>query len=218
MKISSKTLSVLKNFSTINPSIAVNPGSTLKTISRGKTVLARSDVTETFERPFAIYNLSQFIACLSMFNDPDVDFQDKHAVISDGVNSSFVYYYVDRSVILSPPDKDIQIPAVDAEFNMQTSDLTNVLKAMAILELPEIAMVGDGSTVTLQAVDSRNDSSNAFKVYIGATNKAFRAIFKSENLKLIPDNYNVVFSSKGIARFVGTEATYFITIESSSTF
>lgn len=217
MKISSKTLSILKNFSSINPSIAVNPGSTLKTISRGKTVLARADVTEVFERPFAIYNLSQFIACLSMFSDPEIEFHDSHAVIGDGRNS-FVYYYVDRSVILSPPDKDIQIPAIDAEFKLETSDLNNVLKAMSILELPEIAIVGDGNAVTLQAVDSRNDSSNAFKIEVGATDKTFRAIFKSDNLKMAPDNYEVVLSAKGISKFVGTEATYFITIETSSTF
>jgi len=217
MKISTKTVNILKNFSTINSSIIVKAGNTLKTISPGKTVLARAEVADTFDRDFAIYNLSQFIACLSMFNDPDVEFGETAAVISDSKNS-FVYHYADASIIMAPPEKDIQIPSVDAEFKLQNSDLTNAMKAMSILALPEIAVVGDGSKITLQAVDSRNSSSNVYKIVVGDTDKTFRAIFKSENLKMIPDTYDVVLSSRGISKFSGVEATYFVAIESTSTF
>jgi hypothetical protein len=45
MKINNKTLNILKNFATINPSIIVKPGNTLKTISSSKTILARAGET-----------------------------------------------------------------------------------------------------------------------------------------------------------------------------
>lgn len=217
MKINSKTLNILKNFATINPSIVVKPGNILKTISSSKTILARAEVPDTFEYPFAIYNLSQFIGCISMFTDPNFDFNERSVNISDAKNE-FVYYYADSSIIVAPPEKDINIPSVDAEFKISATDIPNVTKALSILELTEIAFVGDGNNIMIQAVDSKNQSSNQYSIKVGATDKVFKAIFKPENLKMIPDDYIVTLSSKGISRFQGAEATYYVAIEATSTF
>jgi len=217
MKINNKTLNILKNFATINPSIIVKPGNILKTISSSKTILARAEVPDTFEYPFAIYNLSQFIGCISMFTDPDLDFDESSVTISDGKNK-IVYHYADSSIILAPPDKDINIPSVDAEFKISATDIPSVAKALSILELTEIAIVGDGDNIFIQAIDSKNPSSNQYSVKVGATDKVFRAIFKPDNLKMVPDDYIVTLSSKGLSKFVGTEATYYVAIEATSTF
>jgi hypothetical protein len=217
MKINNKTLNILKNFATINPSIIVKPGNILKTISSSKTILARAEVPDTFEYPFAIYNLSQFIGCISMFTDPDLDFDESSVTISDGKNK-IVYHYADSSIILAPPDKDINIPSVDAEFKISATDIPSVAKALSILELTEIAFVGDGDNILIQAIDSKNPSSNQYSVKVGATDKVFKAIFKPDNLKMVPDDYVVTLSSKGLSKFVGTEATYYVAIEATSTF
>lgn len=217
MKINNKTLNILKNFATINPSIIVKPGNTLKTISSSKTILARAEVPDTFEYPFAIYNLSQFIGCISMFTDPDLDFEESSVTISDGKNK-IVYHYADSSIILAPPDKDINIPSVDAEFKISATDIPSVAKALSILELTEIAIVGDGDNIFIQAIDSKNPSSNQYSVKVGATDKVFKAIFKPDNLKMVSDDYIVTLSSKGLSKFVGTEATYYVAIEATSTF
>jgi hypothetical protein len=217
MKINNKTLNILKNFATINPSIIVKPGNILKTISSSKTILARAEVPDTFEYPFAIYNLSQFIGCISMFTDPDLDFDESSVTISDAKNK-IVYHYADSSIILAPPDKDINIPSVDAEFKISATDIPSVAKALSILELTEIAFVGDGDNIFIQAVDSKNPSSNQYSVKVGATDKVFKAIFKPDNLKMIPDDYIVTLSSKGLSKFTGTEATYYVAIEATSTF
>lgn len=217
MKINPRTLSVLKNFASINPSIIVKPGNVVKTLSSGKTVLAKAEVPDRFEKQFAIYNMSQFIACISMFNDPDLEFGDTAVRISDA-KRSFTYHYADASIIVSPPDKDINIPSEEARFRLSNGDFSNVAKALGILGVPEIAVVGDGEKIMLQAVDSKTNSSNFYSVDVGQTDKVFRAIFKSENLKMIPDDYEVVLSSAGISKFSGSEATYFVAIEASSTF
>lgn len=217
MKINPKTLSVLKNFAGINPSIIVKPGSVVKTLSSGKTVLARAEVPDTFEKQFAIYNMSQFIACISMFTDPDLDFGDTAVRISDA-KRSFTYHYADPSIIVAPPEKDITIPSQDAHFRLTNGDYGNVTKALGILGVPEVAVVGDGEKIMLQAVDSKTTSSNFYSIDVGETDKVFRAIFKSENLKMIPDDYDVVLSSAGISKFSGAEATYFVAIEATSTF
>ena len=72
MKLTSRTLQVLKNFSTINPSLLFKNGSVITTMSPNKTVMARATVGEVFPQTYAIYDLSRFIGVLSMFNDPDV--------------------------------------------------------------------------------------------------------------------------------------------------
>ena len=54
MQISRQTVEILKNFSTINPSILVKPGSEIQTISTMKNILAKSAVTEDFINEFAI--------------------------------------------------------------------------------------------------------------------------------------------------------------------
>jgi hypothetical protein len=217
MKINNKTLNILKNFATINPSIIVKPGNILKTMSSSKTILARAEVPDTFEYPFAIYNLSQFIGCISMFTDPDLDFNESSVTISDAKNE-FVYYYADSSIILTAPEKDITIPTVDAEFKISATDIPSVTKALSILELTEIAFVGDGNNIMIQAADTKNLSSNKYSVKVGATDKVFRAIFKPENLKMVSDDYIVTLSSKGISKFVGAEVTYYVAIEATSTF
>lgn len=217
MKINNKTLNILKNFATINPSIIVKPGNILKTISSSKTILARAVVPDTFEYPFAIYNLSQFIGCISMFTDPDLDFNESSVTISDAKNE-FVYYYADSSIILTAPEKDITIPTVDAEFKISATDIPSVTKALSILELTEIAFVGDGNNIMIQAADTKNLSSNKYSVKVGATDKVFKAIFKPENLKMVSDDYIVTLSSKGISKFVGAEVTYYVAIEATSTF
>ena len=61
MKLSEKTLNILKNFSSINQSILVKQGNQLRTISVAKNILAEAEIKEDFPRDFAIYDLNQFL-------------------------------------------------------------------------------------------------------------------------------------------------------------
>ena len=54
MKLSDSTLSLLKNFSSINQSILFKEGSKLRTISVMKNILAEATVSEEFARDFGI--------------------------------------------------------------------------------------------------------------------------------------------------------------------
>lgn len=217
MKIDPKTIQVLKNFSTINPSLICKPGSSLETISPAKTVMGMATVPDTFPIKFAIYNLSQFIGCVSMFQNPDLEFGNQAVLITDS-NKRFTYYYADPSVIVGPPEKKLVMPSPDASFTLLNKDLQEVLKALGILGLPEIAFVGDGDTVSVEAVDSKASSSNRYAVTVGKTAATFRAIFKAENIKIMPSDYQVEISSHGLAKFTGDPCAYFVAIEQTSSF
>jgi hypothetical protein len=217
MKIDTNTINVLKNFAKVNPSIVFPEGNVLKTISPSKTIMAKSEVTTHFEKRFAIYNLDRFISTLSLFNDPELDFRERFVEISD-VNSKIRYTYADESTITKAPDKEINLPSIDVTFTLSNENLKSVEKGAGILQLPEIIVVGDGSTISLQAADSKNPTSDVFSIEIGSTDKVFKVIFKSENIKIIPGEYTVSISARGISHFVGKEAEYWIAVEQSSTF
>lgn len=216
MQLSTKTINVLKNFSTINPSIVLKPGSTVATISPNKTIMARATVPDSFGGTYGIYALNRFISALSLFESADIEFGSESARIASN-NRSIIYHYSDPSVIMVPPEREIKLPSVDVEFKLTNKDIQTVMKALGVLGLPEIAVVGDGSTVSLQAVDTKAGSADTYSINVGETDKAFRAIFRAENMKMMDGDYTVRLSSKGISQFIGMDIEYWIAIEATST-
>ena len=217
MKIDTYTINVLKNFAKINPSIIIQEGNTLKTISPSKTIMAKAKVTTEFGNRFAIYNLDRFISTLSLFNDPELTFSDKFVDIADSDKKTH-YTYADENSITKVPEKEINLPSVDVSFKLTDANLKDIQRALGVLGLPEIVVAGDGNDISLQAADTKNPSGDVYSINIGASDKVFKAIFKSENIKIIPGEYDVSISSRGISHFKGNEAEYWIAVEQTSTF
>lgn len=221
MKISNETLSVLKNFATINTGISVDGGSSLRTVSGQKNILAEASVSESFDTPFAIYDLNQFLATVSLFENPEFEFGENSVVVSSGKNHS-EYYYTDKSMIITPPDKDLAplLNGCEITFSVTQGQVAEVLRAASILAAPEVAVIGkSGGTIALTAFDSKNSTSNTFNVEVDAeANADFKMIFRTENLKMISGDYTVEITSKGISRWTGKKATYYITTEQASNY
>ena len=220
MKLSDKTLSVLKNFSTINQSILFKQGSKLRTISVMKNILAEATVTEEIPKDFGIYDLNQFLNGLSLHQSPELDFVNEgHVVIKEGRMRS-KYFFADPNVIITPPDKAIDLPSEDVAFELSTDQLDKLLKAAAIYQLPDLAVVGANGVVKILVRDKKNDTSNDFSVTVGETDKVFSFNFKVENIKILPGTYDVSVSSKLLSRFTSKnqDLTYYIALEPDSTF
>ena len=220
MKLSESTLSLLKNFSNINQSILFKRGNKLRTISVMKNILADATITEELPKDFGIYDLSQFLNGLSLHNNPELDFQeDNYVVIKEGKSRS-KYFFADPQVIVTPPEKEMNLPSEDVTFDLSTEQLDKLLKAAAIYQLPDLAVVGANGVVKIVVRDKKNDTSNDFAITVGETDKQFSFNFKVENIKILPGNYEVVVSSKLLSRFTSKnqDLTYFIALEPDSTF
>jgi len=217
MKFSNETLSVLKSFTAINKSVLLKPGNTIKTITPEKTLIAIAEIPDEIPSEACVYDLSRFLSILSLYNDPDVEFGDKYFIISEGKRRT-KYVYADISMIHTPPEKDINIPSEDVVVSVTESDLSSVLKAAGVLQFTEIAFVGESGKCYLKAIDSANDNADDFGVEIGETDDEFRVIIKTDNLKLMPMDYEVTICSKGISEFKGDNVTYFVAIDSKSTY
>jgi len=220
MKLSDKTLSLLKNFSGINQSILFKEGDKLRTISVMKNILAEATITETFPKDFGIYDLNQFLNGLNLHQTPELDFEnDKYVMIREGKSRS-KYFFADPSVIVTPPDKEILLPSEDVCFELNTQQLDKLLKAAAIYQLPDLSAVGEAGVVKLVVRDKKNDTSNDFSIVVGETDSIFTFNFKVENIKILPGSYEVVISQKLLSQFTSTDRDlkYYIAMEPDSTF
>ena len=220
MKLSDKTLSLLKNFSSINQSILIKEGSKLRTISVMKNILAEATVDEEFSKDFGIYDLNQFLNGLTLLQRPELDFNnDGYVVMKEGKSRS-KYFFADPNVIVSPPEKDISLPSEDVSFELNTEQLDKLLKAAAVYQLPDFCVVGEAGVVKLVVRDKKNDTSNSYAVDVGETEKVFTFNFKVENIKILPGTYDVVVSQKLLSRFTlkNRDLIYYIALEPDSTF
>jgi len=222
MKISTKTLDVLKNFSEINQSILIKKGKKLKTVSALKNILAHAEVEEDFPQDFAIYQLNEFIGVLSTMNNPDLSFFDKYVKLSQENGACTKYFYAEPSVVVSP-EKDINMPSEDINFTLLEKQYNDLLKMSSILQLNDILIKGCSRTgkIFLAVTNKKNDTSNDYSVQVGeGVSEPFKMYFKTENLKMVVGDYNVHISSKGISHLenMNIKLDYWIALEPDSNY
>ena len=180
--------------------------------------MSRANVEEAFPRTFAIYDLSEFLSGLSLFDNPDFYFEnDNYVVIKDSKCQSR-YFFADPSTIVQPPENTVELPSKDVCFTVAWSDISNIIKAAAIYQIEDLAVVGDGQTVKLVVRDKKNDTSNSYAVKVGVTDKEFCFNFKVENLKLLPGDYEVTISKQNASLFrdANRDLEYLIALEPDS--
>ena len=218
MFLSYETVLTLKNLATINQSILIKPGKQLRSMSNYKNILVEADIQEEFEREVAIYDLNQFLNCLSLIPGAEILLEDS-IIITDGTNS-IEYRYSDPSVISAPPDKQIELPSQDVCVVLTEEHLETVKKVSAVLQIPDVTLVGDGERIHLTVSDKKNSGSNQYKIDVGETSHVFKFNLKVENLKMINGDYDVVISKKNLAQFSNhaRPIVYYIAVEPDSTF
>lgn len=218
MKLSKETIAILKNFSTISSNLVINAGSELKTKSAQNTIVAFATISDVFPIEFGIYDLNEFLGVLTLFNNPELEFEDKFVKISDG-DTSIRYFAADKSV-LSYPLKEVTLPSADVSFKITADTLALIMKTSSVLRVPDVSFVGYDGELKLIVSDKKNATSNAFQVKIGETDLTFCINLKVEMMKFIHTDYMVEISTKRISKFsaVGTDINYFVGIETNSTF
>jgi len=225
MKLSNETVTVLKNFSTINQNLVIKSGNSISTMSAMKNIVAKAKVSEAFPRDFAIYDLNEFLAALSLFDKPDLDFKEDFVVVTENgsATKSLKYWYSDPSVVTTP-SKEVTMPSCEVSFSLSSNILSDVQKAAAVIGVPDMILeaMSVGKAI-LKVTDKKNDTANDYAVGIDVTNEdgkdlPYKFWFKVENLKLLAGSYNVGVSSKNISYFKNTnvDIEYWIALEPES--
>ena len=219
MKLSEHTTSVLKNFASINQNLVIKEGKTISTMSAMKNIVAKATVPDTFNNEFAIYDLNEFLSAMSLFKDPTLTFDEKSVKLNEeGGGSKLTYMFSDPSIVTAPKT-EISMPSVDVEFTFTQDTFNQILKASAVLGVPDVVLKGTaGGTIDLTVTDRKNDTSNDFSITVGENSPSdFTYFFKVENLKLLSGDYKVEVSQKGISHFtnVNKPVEYFIALEAA---
>lgn len=217
MKISDKTLTLLKNFSNINQSLLFKSGNTIRTISVMKNIFAEATISEDIPKEFGIYDLGQFLSGISLHKNPEIVFDGNSYLVIKGGGQTTKYYFSDPSVIVSPPEKTLELPSKDVSFKLSSEQLDKLLKAGGVYELPDLTVNGDGKRINLVVRDKENPTSNEFSIDVGETDSTFSLNFKSDNIKILSGEYEVVMCSQ-MAQFIhaNMDLTYFIALEPDS--
>ena len=221
MKVSERTTNLLKNYANINQSLEFREGNVLKTVSPLNTILASVEIEEDFPQTFSIYELGRFLGTLDLFNNPELDFTDNGVSITDDKHEATYRYCGSSSMFQTPPEKDITFPDAEINFELTQEQFRKTINAANTLGLPEVIVEGNGTDIQLVVSDTGNVSSDIFSTKVGATDKTFRMIFKTENLnKIMEGTYDVSLSSKRISHFTrkGDTLNYWIALEQNSTY
>ena len=217
--LSKNTLDVLKNFSTINSSIVFRSGSTVRTISNAENILAKFTGEEVFPTDFAIYDLSQFLSGISLFNDPQLEFTSNDFVSIRGGRTSAKYYFSDPEITLkSAPEKNVNFPGADLQFTLTGDDLIALQKASAVYSLPDLTFQSEEGSNEIKLIlrDKENDTSNTYDLTVaGCSTGTFSLDVKIENIRVLPGDYSVKVSKHLISEWsnVNVDLTYYVALE-----
>lgn len=220
MKLSAATINVLTNFVTINAGIVFNPGKILKTNTQVKTVFGQATIEEEFPKTFGINDLGKLLGVLSLYKDPELDFEDDSLVIKSGRSRTRIRYTDPKLIAVS--DKTIRLPSVDLEVTLTEEDLKFIHSVGAVLKCPHVALESVDGNVCISAADVKGEIVDNSSLSLDKPTKdCFRLTIKVDNLKLMSGSYDVQLSSKGISNFKHKTlpVSYFIAVESAlSTF
>jgi hypothetical protein len=219
MKLSNETLTVLKNFASLNSGIQFKQGNSIKTISTGKNVLANAVLKDSFPQDFCVYDLNQFLGMYTLNKDTEIDFDDANIIFKSGSNgrNKTKYRKTQKDMIVVPPEKELNLSSVDVSFTLTQEDFESIIKAANHLQSPHIAVESDGDKIQLTAFDAQNDAAHTNTIEVGDGNgKKYRMVFLTENLRMITGTYDVQVSFKGLAFFKNKnqEIQYWVATES----
>ena len=172
MNLSNETVSVLKNFSTINQNLVIKSGDSISTISAQKNIVATAKVKETFPMDFAIYDLNEFLAAMSLFANPNLEFENDFVLITEsGSSNKFLkYWYSDPSVVTTPT-REITMPDCEVSFSLNSDMLSEVQKAASVIGAPDMGLEAMSvGKATLKVTDKKNSTANDYGVGIDVSN------------------------------------------------
>ena len=222
MKLSSNTTMVLKNFATINQNLVIKEGSELLTMSSMKNIVAKATVEENIPKEIAIYDLNEFLASLSIFKSPVLEFEEQYLTIKeeDQPHKKLTYFYSDPSVVQSPT-KTITMPSEEVKFHLDMNKLLEMKRAAGVIGSPDMVLQKSSGNSSLLVKDKKNDTANNYSSDIKTDGDGeYKFFFKVENLKLFDGDYDVKISSKNISHFKNDKSNieYWIALEPESTY
>ena len=168
--------------------------------------MAVATVPETFDTEFGIWDLNKFLGTVSLFDSPSFEFGERSVTISGSGGSSVNYYYSEPR-LLTVPTKDIVMPEPVVSFDLTQDALNEINRASSVMQLPDLVVRSEGTTIVMVALDRQDDTTNSYSVELGelSVESDFEFVFRVDNLKLLPGDYRVDVTDKVVSQFTHTQ-------------
>ena len=189
MKLSENTISILKNFAEINPSLHFSEGSRIKTRAEAGNIHAEVTLDESFPKSFGIWDLPSAISMLTLFEDAEVEFGE-HSMTISKEESQFELFFANEDVVKPVTSA---IPKYESLFEctLSATDITTIKKTSGILKAKAISFIGDGKEVFLSVGDHTASTKNTYRKSLGACTNVFAYNLDISVFKVITDDYKV---------------------------
>jgi hypothetical protein len=235
MRLSSHTQDILRNFSTVAQDDECCPlivwgGNKLQAVSRSSSLVGYAEVEETFPH-FVIYDLRSFIAALSIFKEPEIEFDPCIITITEAEGGKVMRYPgADLSFIKYPHDKmtpehiaylfdriedEEEGPVV--EFELAWANIQDTQKATAVLaqfdkDFYFIINTDEKGTIRFGCADGKGSPQKNFFTERGKSPvRDFTAYCQRDTfIKLLAGRDYVVTANQGIVLLKAKDITYFI--------
>lgn len=216
---SKNTLTILKNFSSLNSNLLVKPGNVIKTITPSKNGMAVATVEENFDVEFGIWDLNKFLGVISLFHNPSFTFGEKSVKIKNG-GESVVNYFYSEPRLLSVPTKDVNMPSVNVSITLTEKNFNELQKAASVMQLPDLSFKSEDGEILAMVSDLSDPTTNSYKVSVGDWDgdAEFLFNFKMENIKILPGDYTVNFAKNVVGEFINKNISlkYWFAMESAT--
>lgn len=212
--LSERTLQLLANFETINPSIVLTPGKMLRSINDSSTVIAVAQIEEDFPFEFPILDLTKLLAIqrLPSFKGGKAEFHQDYILLK-GENSQLQFWRSAKELTVVPADT-IELPSVDFEAIITPEKMKELTRACSTLGHKTVRLVAQGGKTRLVATTTTLDNSNNYTVELGETALPdFIMPLDVANLKMIEGNYTLrACAELQMVNFQSSDATinYFV--------
>lgn len=224
MQFSKDTISILKNFATINPAIRLIPGNLVMTCNQATTNYAHAEIPDVIDLDCAISDVNGFLNIVQLVGDNATITQEGNQLAISSPRSVTYWPLVEPDAILTPRQK-ANFPAGTVEFELNSDDWQQFTRVSRALGVDVLAIVSDDNKIKMRGYNRLSDAdfeSPLVSVDLSdyqETHK-FKFILRMENMKIPVDNYLVKIFAKGsqiASCFEGKLSTHLIALEKSST-
>lgn len=219
MKLTKETLSVMKNFAAINPSLRLTPGNFIMTKSVNGVAYAEATIADEIDSELNIYDLPNFLSILGQLGEgSEINLSNGEIVIQNG-RAKVNLPDAESSVIVVPKQR-LRMPPADVEFDLKAEDLAEILKISRAVGADRIAISNRDDHIVIDAfaVEDGDNARTRYSLtvcpYEGTNNFSF--VINLENVSVVIADYKINISSKGAAQFQGINTAYVFVLETSS--
>jgi hypothetical protein len=212
-EVSDSTLKILKNFSAISASVRLRTGTTQRTVSAAKSMMAIAEFDTAWPMETPIYQLPELMSNLTSYDRPTLTFEEKQFVIRGYDSPSHVEYpYSDPSVVIVPPDKNFDLSDPVAVFTLPAKAVAEIKKFSQVNNLPTVTIELDGgpsSSILVKPLDEKNPATRSYSYPVHADPKRVDRLMDGvqQSVKFKRDHFDLLLDGEYVVT-VGAEWSY----------